>query len=96
MKDEKLIHHILKMLPSKYAYFVLSYNTHRLTMGSAFQKPTFYAFVEMLIVKQSHLIDLGLLMTSNTKAFVASDENQSSQGGKSSSNNNKKQWKKKL
>ena len=44
MKDDKLIHHILKRLPSKYASFVLSYNTHNLTMGSAFQKPTFDAF----------------------------------------------------
>ena len=90
MKDEKLIHHILKRLPSEYASIVSSYNTHRLTMGSAYQKPTFDAFAEMLIVEQSHLMDLGLLMTSKTKVLVASDENQSSQGGKSSSNNKKK------
>ena len=51
MKDEKLIHHILKRLPSEYASFVLSYNTHSLTMGSAYQKPTFDSFVEMLILK---------------------------------------------
>lgn len=92
MKDDKLIHHILKRLPSEYASFVLSYNTHRLIMGSAYQKPT---FAEMLIVEQSHLIDLGLLMTSKTKALVTSDEHQSSQGGKSSSNNKKMQWKQK-
>ena len=36
-------------------------------MGSAFHKPTFDACVEMLIVEQSHLIDLGLLMASKTK-----------------------------
>ena len=51
MKDEKLIHHILKRLPSKYASFFLSFNTHKLTMGSSYQKPTFDAFAEMLIVE---------------------------------------------
>ena len=44
MKDERLIHHILKKLPSEYAPFVSSFNTHRLTMGSAYQKPNFDAF----------------------------------------------------
>ena len=77
IKDDKLIHHILKMLPSEYASFVSSYNTHRLTMGSAFQKPTFDAFSEMLILEEYHLIDMGLLMTSKTKSLVASDEHQS-------------------
>ena len=90
MKDENLIHHILKRLPSEYASFVLSYNTHKLTMESAYQKPTFDAFAEMLIVEQSDLMDLGLLMTSKTKGLVVSDEHQSSQGGKGSSNNKKK------
>ena len=78
IKDEKLIHHILKRLPSEYASFVSSYNTHRLTMGSAYQKPTFDDFVEMFIVEQSHLMNLGLLTTSKTKALVVSDEHQSS------------------
>ena len=41
MKDDRLIHHILKRLPSEYASFVSSYNTHGLTMRSSFQKPTF-------------------------------------------------------
>ena len=36
MKDDRLIHHILKRLPSEYVSFVSSYNTHKLTMGSAF------------------------------------------------------------
>ena len=75
MKDDRLIHHILKRLPTEYASFVSSYNTHKLTMGSAFQKPTFDAFVEMLIFEKSHLIDMGLLTSSNTKELVASDEN---------------------
>ena len=75
MKDDKLIHHILKRLPLEYASFVLSYNTQRLTMRSAFQKPAFDAFVEMLIFEQTKLIDMGVLMSSKTKALVASDEN---------------------
>ena len=70
VKDDKLIHHILKRLPSVYASFVSSYNTHRLTMGSAFQKPTFDAFAEMLIFEQSHLIDMILLTSSKTKALM--------------------------
>ena len=36
MKDDRLIHHILKRLPSEYANFVSSFNTHKLTMGSAY------------------------------------------------------------
>ena len=49
----------------------------------------------MLILEQSHLIEMGLLTTSKTKELVASDENQSSQGGKSYNNKKKKQWKQK-
>ena len=90
MKEENLIHHILKRLPLEYASFVFSFNTHRLTMGSAYQKPTFDAIAEMLIGEQSHLRDLGLLTKSKTKSLVVSDEHKSSQGGESSSNNNKK------
>ena len=82
MKYEKLIHHILKRLSSEYASFVSSFNTHKLTIGSAYQKPTFDAFVEMLIVEQTHLMDLGLLTTSKTKSLVISDKHKSSQGGK--------------
>ena len=51
MKDDRLIHHILKKLPSEYANFVLSFNTHRLTMGFSYQKPSFDGFVDMLIVE---------------------------------------------
>ena len=92
MKDDRLIHQILKKLPTEYANFVSSFNTHRLTMGSTYQKPSFDGFADMLIVEQSHLVDFGLLKSSKTKALVASDEHKSSQGGK---NNNKKQWKQK-
>ena len=90
MKDERLIHHILKKLPQEYAPFVLSFNTHRLTMGSAYHKPSFDAFTDILIKEKTHLIDQGLLTTSKSKALVVSNDTKSSQGGKGS-NNNKKQ-----
>ena len=93
MKDEKFIHHILKRLPLEYAFFVSSFNTHTLTMGSAYHKPSFDFFTYILIKEQTHLMDLGLLTTSKTKALVVSDEKKSSQGGKGSNNNKKKQWK---
>ena len=51
VKDDILIHHILKRLPLEYASFVSSYNTHRLTMGSAFTKPSFDAFAKMLMME---------------------------------------------
>ena len=85
MKDDWLIHHMSKRIHLEYASFFSSYNTHMLTMGTTYEKPSFDAFAEMLIVEQSHLMDLGLLTTSKTKALVASDEHQSSQGGKISS-----------
>ena len=44
MKDDRLIHHIQERLSFEYASFVLSYNTHRLTMESFFQKPKFDGF----------------------------------------------------
>ena len=44
MKDDRLIHHILKRLTSEYSSFVSSNNTHTLTMGGSFTKPTFDAF----------------------------------------------------
>ena len=89
MKDERLIHHILKKLPTEYAPFVLSFNTHRLTMGSSYHKPYFDAFIDILIKEQTHLMDQDLLTTSKTKALVVSDENKSSQGGKGSNNKKK-------
>jgi hypothetical protein len=91
MKDERLIHHILKKLPSEYAPFVSSFNTHRLTMGSAYHKPSFDGFIDILIKEQSHLIDQGLLTTSKSKALVVSNDTKSSQGGKGSNNNKNKQ-----
>ena len=87
IKDDRLIYHILKRPPSEYSNFVSSFNTHKLTMGSAYQKPSFDGFVNMLIVQKSHLVDFGLLKSSKTKALVDTDEHKSTQGGKS---NNKK------
>ena len=56
MKDDRLIHHILKRLPSEYASFVSSYNTHKLTMGSSFPKPSFVSFLGMLVLEQENLV----------------------------------------
>ena len=49
MKDERLIHHILKKLPQEYASFVSSFYTHRLTMGSSYHKPSFDGFIDILM-----------------------------------------------
>ena len=70
--------------------FVSSYNTYGLTMEIYFTKSSFDAFVEMLMLEQSKLIDMGILKSSKTKALVASNENQSNQGCKSSTNSKKK------
>ena len=64
-------------------------------MGSAFTKPSFDAFVEMLMLEQSKLIDMGILMSSKTKALATYNENRSNQGEKSSTNGKKKKWKQK-
>ena len=90
MKDDILIHHILKRLPSKYAYFFLSYNTHRLTMGSAFTKPSFDVFTEMLMLEKSKLIDMEIIKSSKSTTLLTSNENQTNQGGKCFTNNKKK------
>ena len=59
-------------------------------MGSAFTKPTFDAFAEMLMLEQSKLIDMRILKSSKSIALVDSNENQSNQGGKISTNSKKK------
>ena len=45
-----MIKHIMTHLPPKYAPFLSSYNTHKLTMGSAYIKPSFETFLEMLVL----------------------------------------------
>ena len=64
-------------------------------MRSAFIKPSFDALVEMLMLEQSKLIDMGILTSLKTKELVASNENQSNQGRKSYTDSKKKQWKQK-
>ena len=44
IKDGNLIKHVMTHLPLEYGTFVSSYNTHNLTMGSAFTKPLFESF----------------------------------------------------
>ena len=93
ISDDRLIHHILKKLPKEYASFYSSFHTHRLTMGTAYTKPSFDSFSEILIREQSHLMDKGLLTSSKSKALVVSNDTKSTQGGKGSYNNQNKQQK---
>ena len=44
IKDGKMIKYIMIHLPPEYAPFVSNFNTHKLTMGSAFTKPSFESF----------------------------------------------------
>jgi hypothetical protein len=92
IKDGKMIKHIMTHLPPEYAPFVSSFNTHKLKMGSAYVKPSFEKFSEMLIVEHDSLVGMGLLKTSKTKALV---ENEGNSSGKNS-NKKQKQWKAKL
>lgn len=62
-------------------------------MGSAFTNPSFDAFVEMLMLEQSKLIDMRILKSSKSKALVASNEKQTNQCKKKFTNSKKKQWK---
>lgn len=89
IKDGKMIKHTMTHLPPEYAPFVSSYNTHKLTMGSAFFKPSFEKFLEMLILKHDYLVGMGILKSSKTKALIANEGNSS---GKNS-NKKQKQWK---
>ena len=79
IKNAKLIKHFMTHLPPKYAPFVSSYNTHKLTMGSSFTKPSFNKFSEMLVLEHHNLVIMVILQSSKTKALVSNQENQ---GGK--------------
>ena len=59
-------------------------------MGTAYHKPSFDSFTDILIKEQSHLMDKGLLTTSKSKALVVSNDTKSSKGGKGSNNNKNK------
>ena len=85
IKDGKMIKHIMTHLPPKYAPFVSSYNINKLTMSSAFTKPSFKRFPEMLVLEHDNLLSLGILQSSKTKALVANE------GNSSGKNSNKKQ-----
>ena len=61
IKDGKMIKHIMTHRPPEYAPFVSSYNTHKLTMGSAFTKPSFKKFSEMLALEHDNLVSMVIL-----------------------------------
>ncbi len=61
IKDGKLIKHVMTHLPPKYVAFVSSYNTRKLTMGSAFTKPSFKSFLGMLVLEHEKLVSMGIL-----------------------------------
>ena len=58
-------------------------------MGSAYIKPSFENFLEMLVLEHDNLVSMGILQSSKTKALVANEGNS---GGKNS-NKKHKQWK---
>jgi hypothetical protein len=79
-KDAQLVYNLLGKLPSDYAAFVSSFQTHRLTVGSSFTMPTFDAFIEMLMLEQEKLVSMGILKSSKSKALVGTQGNQGTQG----------------
>ena len=85
IKNGKMIKHIMTHLPPEYAPFVFNYNTHKLMIGSAYTKPSFEKFLEMLILEHENLVSMGILKSSKTKALVANE------GNSSGKNSNKKQ-----
>ena len=58
-------------------------------MGSAYVKPTFEKFAEILMKEYDILVSMGILKSSKSKALVANEGNSS---GKNS-NNKQKKWK---
>ena len=52
IEDEKLIYNLMRKLPLEYASIVLSFKTHKLTLGSSYTMPSFDFFTEMLMVEQ--------------------------------------------
>ena len=82
IEDEKLIYNLMRKLPPKYASFVLSFNTHKLTLGSSYTMPSFGSFTEMLMLEQSHLMIMGVLKSSKSKELVASKGNQGKRSNK--------------
>ena len=86
IKDGKMIKHIMTHLPLEYAPFVSSFNTHKLTMGTAYVKPSFEKFLEILILQHENLVSMGILKSSKTKVLV---ENEGNLSGKNSNKKHK-------
>ena len=86
-KDTQLIFNLMGKLPQEYTAFVSSFQTHRMTMGSNYTMPTFDVFAEMLMMEQTKLISMGILKTSKSQAYVATQGNKGNQG---KDNSNKK------
>ena len=59
IKDEKMIKHVMTHLPPEYVAFISSYNTHKLTMGSAFTMFSFKSFLGMLVLEHENLVSMG-------------------------------------
>lgn len=89
IEDEKLIYNLMRKLPPVYASFVLSFNTHKLTLGSSYTMPSFDSFTEILMVEQSTLMSTGILKSSKSKALVASKGNQGKGSNKKQNHGNK-------
>lgn len=85
-KDAQFVFNLLDKLPSEYAAFVSSSQTHRLTMGSAYTTPSFDSFIEMLMLEQTKLITVGILKSSKSQALVATHGSGSSKKQKQSKN----------
>lgn len=78
---------VLNKLGPEYASFVSSFHTHRLTMGSAYVKPSFASFSEMLIHEQQKLLSMGFIKPSKNQALLANQP----KGQKDSKQSDKKQ-----
>ena len=86
IKKGKIIKHIMTHLPPEYAPFVSSFNAHKLTMGSAYIKPLFDFFIQMVVLEHDNLVSMGILQSSKTKALV---ENEGNSSGKNSNKKHK-------
>ena len=58
-------------------------------MGSAYVKPSFDKFIEMMVLEHDNLVSMGICQSSKAKALVA---NEGSSSGRNS-NKKQKQWK---
>ena len=61
IKDEKFIKHVMTRLTLGCIAYVSSYSTHKLTMRSAFTKPSIKLFLGTLVLKHNNLVSMGIL-----------------------------------